>query len=498
MPTTAMPFSLTLPAPPAGAGGGQTRSRERSDPPLSLSGPRAPPMSHWGRSGPDGGHDARRTRAGRPGPSTADLAAGMTPLAAAGRLLERAGTGMDGRGDPREPLRHQPMKSARVSGSCPRPNDDVRRSPAQGRLEAFQRRATSARKRGQKKCSSPGMGIGRSDLGDDRPRAGRRPGGRRRRPGHCFQCRPSWGSPGGSPARRPPRRAAVAEMPGLGRGHDARGTAARCPVGGAGAGAPRRPARVPAVSSAWPIGSRAGRRALAGWDRSVGPAASVGSDRSGGAERPGRGGRPDPKGMASEATRTGPAAESPGGRRWRRAGSGFVAGDVAGARTECSAAVEPGNQSTQRDGGRDPENDHAERSQTARPTAPRPREATIIVENFQVGRFASRREFAILIGRQHLRLAALDRKNLTPGCQADLTGIIGDASLEAGDDAGCPSLADRVSDLFSAVSKSLSRLRRFPLRLSCLALRIELTGIKQCKNPSPTDLNGLPTVRTLP
>jgi hypothetical protein len=63
----------------------------------------------------------------------------MTPLysAAAGRLLERAGTGGNGREDPREPSHDQPTRSDRISGSFGSNRNNAGRS--------LHRRATSRR-----------------------------------------------------------------------------------------------------------------------------------------------------------------------------------------------------------------------------------------------------------------------------------------------------------------------------------------------------------------
>ena len=131
-------FLLNSPRSPDGGGGGPNTKPGAQRPTACSCEAASPPGDHWGAERPSWRAGRPPTRPGRPGPSTADLAAGMTTAQpAAGWLLERAGTGMDGRGDPREPSHHQPMKSVRVSGSCPRRNDDVRRSPASCRLDSF-------------------------------------------------------------------------------------------------------------------------------------------------------------------------------------------------------------------------------------------------------------------------------------------------------------------------------------------------------------------------
>jgi hypothetical protein len=113
----AMPFSLTLPAPPTGAGGDTTRAGSAATHHIALSGPRAPPMVTWGRSGPEGGHDARPARARCPGPMRAEPAAGMTrtrggPAAGAGRHRTGRARGV------RQPSSYRTAKCVRVSGSC--------------------------------------------------------------------------------------------------------------------------------------------------------------------------------------------------------------------------------------------------------------------------------------------------------------------------------------------------------------------------------------------
>ena len=120
----AMPFSLTLPAPPTGAGGDTTRAGSAATHRIVLSGPRAPPVIIRGRSGPEGGHDARPTRPGRPGPSTAEPAVGMTrtrggPAAGAGRHRNGRDAGI--LASRREPAGEVRPRQRALS----RPNEDV-------------------------------------------------------------------------------------------------------------------------------------------------------------------------------------------------------------------------------------------------------------------------------------------------------------------------------------------------------------------------------------
>jgi hypothetical protein len=107
----AMPFSLTLPASPPGTGGGQnTKPAAYSRPTTFALRAASPPDESLGAERPGtAGTMPAELRPGWPGPSTADLAAGMTPLAAAGRLLERAGTEWR---DPRRPPGRRPGRRA--------------------------------------------------------------------------------------------------------------------------------------------------------------------------------------------------------------------------------------------------------------------------------------------------------------------------------------------------------------------------------------------------
>ena len=141
-------FLAFSPRTPPGRGG-QTRNGSAATHHIVSSGPRAPPMMIRGRSGPEGGHDARPTRPGRPGPSPAEPAAGMTrtrggPAAGAGRHREGAGAGCpravelpNGEVCPRQRV----FVPAPTGPSWPR----CVLSPASCRLEVFHRRATARR-----------------------------------------------------------------------------------------------------------------------------------------------------------------------------------------------------------------------------------------------------------------------------------------------------------------------------------------------------------------
>ena len=131
-------FLLNSPRFPTGAGGGPNTKPGAQRPTACSCEAASPPGDHWGAERPSWRAGRPPTRPGRPGPSTADLAAGMTS-AAGGGPAAGAGRHRNGRarGSPRAVGVTEPVKSVRVSGSCPRPNDDVRRSPASCRLDSF-------------------------------------------------------------------------------------------------------------------------------------------------------------------------------------------------------------------------------------------------------------------------------------------------------------------------------------------------------------------------
>ncbi len=97
----AIPFLFFSPLPHRGREGDTTRNAAQRPPLLLLLRAASPPGDIRGRSGPEGGHDARPIRAGGPGPSPAEPAAGMTrtrggPAAGAGR--HRKGGAVEYRG----------------------------------------------------------------------------------------------------------------------------------------------------------------------------------------------------------------------------------------------------------------------------------------------------------------------------------------------------------------------------------------------------------------
>ena len=317
MPAVAMPFSLTLPAPPTGAGGGQTRSRERSDPQLFFRAA-SPPDERFGAERPG-------RRAGRP-PNPGRKARPMTSgpcnrhdaYPRHDGCRERVGTGWKDDRHPSSRRRRPEADSVRVSGSCPRPKHEWNE-----RLYGH----------GDRRCS---VGIVYDRRRRDRPRAGQRPGLSSDVAGIAFNVGRRGGR--GADLRLGGRggRVVVGDELGLGRGHEARGTEARCPIGGA--GAERRPAG-PSHAVCTPCLVMAGRWALAGWVRSVGSVRSasravesVGSVGRGGAAGPGRrldrrdGGRPGPAGEPPVGRGSVSRARGYGGTRPRPSAGGHEAG----------------------------------------------------------------------------------------------------------------------------------------------------------------------------